>query len=88
MTLKEVGNFILQTLCVSKSHLNWLNHSFPVHPFPIPCNIKIPPGFLMFSGCRERVDWEQMVNSKSDNQTVETIKKVIFQYINLFLCTT
>ena len=34
-----------------------LTHSFPVHPFS---NHWKPYGFLMFSGARERVHWEQM----------------------------
>ena len=37
-----------------------LTHLFPMHSFPAPENIRKPQGFVMFSGGRERVHWEQM----------------------------
>ena len=40
--------------------LSCLTHSFPIHPFSTPPHNPKPYGFLMFSGGRERVHWEQM----------------------------
>ena len=43
--------------------LQSLTHLFPMHPFSTFStfeNIRKPYGFLMFSGGRERVHWEQM----------------------------
>ena len=37
-----------------------LTHLFPMHAFSTPENIRKPQGFLMFSGGRESVHWEQM----------------------------
>ena len=37
-----------------------LTHLFPMHPSLPPENIRKPFGFLMFSGGREGVHWEQM----------------------------
>ena len=37
-----------------------LTHSFPMHLFSTPENIRKPQVFLMFSGGREKVHWEQM----------------------------
>ena len=37
-----------------------LTHSFPMHPFSTPKNIRKPSGFLMFSGGGERVHWERI----------------------------
>ena len=38
-----------------------LTHSFPMHPFCTPQNIRKPYGFQIFSGGRERVHLEQIV---------------------------
>ena len=35
-----------------------------MHPYPTPENIRQSYGFLMFSGGRERVHWEQMAERK------------------------
>ena len=37
-----------------------LTHSFLMHPFSTPENIRKPYGFLTFSGGRKRVHWGQM----------------------------
>ena len=37
-----------------------LTHLFPMHPLSNPENIRKSYGFLMFSGGRERMHWEQM----------------------------
>ena len=37
-----------------------LTRLFPMHAFSTPENIRKPQGFLMFSGGRESVHWEQM----------------------------
>ena len=41
-----------------------LSHLFPMHPFSTPCTLSLPYGFLMFSGGRESVNWEQMGQEK------------------------
>ena len=49
-------NLIWKYENTSEKHvsLSFLTHSFPMHPFSAPENIK-PYHFLMFSGGRERV---------------------------------
>ena len=38
----------------------YINLLFPMYPFSAPENIRKPFGFLMFTGVREKVHWEQM----------------------------
>ena len=44
---------------------SFLTHLFPMHLFATPENRK-PYGFLMFSGARERVNWEGMGKCKAN----------------------
>ena len=37
-----------------------LTHLFPMHPSSTPENIRKMEGFLLFSGSREMVHWEEM----------------------------
>ena len=43
---------------------DYLTYLFPRHPYFPPENIRKPLGFLMFSGGRERLYWEQNFNFK------------------------
>ena len=53
--------YFLTISCFGKRTLHiLLTHSFPMHPFSTPRNIRKPLAFLMFSGGRERVHWERM----------------------------
>ena len=45
----------------SSNKVSILTHLFPMHLFSTPENIRKSYGFLMFSGGRESVYWEQMV---------------------------
>ena len=45
----------------SSNKVSILTHLFPMHLFSTPENIRKSYGFLMFSGGRENVYWEQMV---------------------------
>ena len=48
---------------VKHEMVNFKWWSFPMHSFSNPPgNIRKSYGFLIFSGCRERVHWEQWVN--------------------------
>ena len=50
------------------AHVHELTHLFPMHPFSLPY------GFLMFSGVRERLHWEQMGKFHKSSQHPSTFK--------------
>ena len=63
--LTVVAYKITNSISYSKTLEN-LTHSFPTHPFSTPPeNIRKPYCFLMFSGGRERVHWEQTGKKES-----------------------
>ena len=59
-------------------YLRWLGffvtHSFPIHSFFPPENIRKPLGFLTFSGGRERVHWKRMGLSNYETLIKVSIK--------------
>ena len=54
--LENYGNIIKGLHTEINSQIDSLNHSFPMHLFSTPENIRKPYGFLMLSAGRERVD--------------------------------
>ena len=53
-----------------------LTHLFPMHPFSSPENIRKPYGFLMFSGGRERMHWEEMGQNMTPKITSDNSQKL------------
>ena len=51
---------IVQNITYITEQTIGLFHSFPMHLSLLPENIRKPDGFLMLSGGRERVHWEQI----------------------------
>ena len=49
-----------------------------MHPFSTPWNMRKPYGFLMFSGIREYVHWEQM------GKNIAVLRFLELLYINSF----
>ena len=65
LTLKKIVQGVkvinFEVVILSVAFLRPLTHWFPMHPFSTPPgNIRKTNSFLMFSGDKERVSWEQM----------------------------
>ena len=56
---------------LARSNEKVTTHSFPMHPFSTPENIRKPYDFLMFSGGRKIAHWERM--GQLISKTIELI---------------